>query len=497
MLTNAKTANRRITYRIISLLIVFSFFLPATAFCEDVKSIDTLKELGKAFATIAEKASPAVVAMKMEKRVTVEYPSFGDQQFDPFSDDFFDFFFRRRAPQQQPRQQRRSQKREIIKAGLGSGFIVSADGYILTNNHLVEDADEVQITLTNGKEFKAKIVGTDPDSDIAVVKIDSKNLPYLEMADSDKIEVGEWVLAIGNPFGLSHTVTAGIISAKGRKGFGIAEFEDFIQTDAAINQGNSGGPLVNLDCKVVGINTALIGPGVNLGIGLAIPVNIAKSSYEQIIAKGSVTRGYLGVSITDLTPELAEKFAISDKDLKGALVPEIMLDSPAEKAGIQPGDVIVEMDGQAVEKASELQKKIAAKEPGTKVEVVVVRDGKRKTLEATLEKRRGKGEREAARPGAAVEKLGITVQNLTEETAKRYGYEDQKGVIVTNVEQDSPAATAGIEPGSLIKEVNRQPVENVKQFNEEAQKALKEGSISLLLRSENSTSLIVLELPKE
>jgi serine protease Do len=496
MLTKVKPAGRRTTISIISSFIVLSLFVPTTALCEEPQSIDTLKALGRAFSTIAEKASPAVVAIKVKKSETVEYPSFETRPFDPFSEDFFDYFFHRRTPQQQPRQR---QKREIVRTGLGSGFIVSPDGYILTNNHLVEDIDEVQVTLTNGKEYKAKIVGTDPDSDVAVIKINAKDLPYLELADSDKIEVGEWVLAIGNPFGLSHTVTAGIISAKGRKGFGIAEFEDFIQTDAAINHGNSGGPLINLDGKVIGINTALIGPGANIGIGLAIPVNIAKSSYEQIITKGSVTRGYLGVSITDLTPELAEKFGIKDKDLKGALVPEIMLNSPADKAGIQPGDIIVELDGQTVEKTSDLQKKIAAKEPGTKVEVVVIRDGKRKTLKATLERRPDRKELEAKKTsaGAAVEKLGIVVQNLNEEAAKRYGYEDQKGVLVTEVADDSLAATAGIEPGSLIQEVNRQPVEDVKQFNEEINSALQQGKVSLLIRSQNRTSLVVIEMPEE
>jgi len=478
--------------------IVFSLISPVTALAEEAKSIDILKQLGKAFESIAEKASPAVVAVKVEKHITVNYPSFqspfGDQFSDPFSDDFFNYFFRRQRPQQPQQQPRSTPKREFIQTGQGSGFIVSADGYILTNNHLVGDEEKVDVTLTDGREFTAKIVGGDPDSDIAVIKIDGNNLPVLEMGNSDKIEVGEWVLAIGNPFGLSHTVTAGIVSAKGRSGLGISTYEDFIQTDAAINPGNSGGPLVDLDCKVIGINTAIIGPGGNIGIGLAIPINIAKSSYEQIISKGSVTRGYLGIGIKDLTPELARQYDVNN--IKGVLIPEVMVNSAAAKAGVQPGDVIVELDGQPVDKAADLQRKIAMKEPGANVEIVVVRDGKRKTLTATLDKRPSKESLEAAK-GAAAEKLGISVQNLTDETAKRYGYEDLKGVIVTAVEPDSPAATAGIQPGSLIQQVNRKPVENTKQFNEEVQKAVKEGRITLLLRFENSSMFLVLPLPKD
>ncbi len=503
MVTIAKPVNHKTSSRfgfVLVLLIVFSLIVPASVLAEDSKSIDTLRQLGKAFAGIAEKASPAVVAIKIEKRVTVNYPNFqspfGDRSFDPFSDDFFDYFFHGRVRPQQPRQQpRRAPKREFIQTGQGSGFIVSADGYILTNNHLVEDTNEVKVTLTDGRAFTAKLVGTDPDSDVAVVKIDAKNLPFLEMADSDKLDVGEWVLAIGNPFGLSHTVTAGIVSAKGRSGLGISAYEDFIQTDAAINPGNSGGPLVNLDGQAVGINTAIIGANINIGIGLAIPINLAKSSYEQILSKGSVTRGFLGVSIQNLTAELAEQFDVNNT--KGVLVPDVTSDSAAEKAGIQPGDIIVEFDGQAVDKAAELQNKVAMKKPGTKVDIVILRDGKRKTLTAKLEERPPREVLESGRGGSAIAKLGISVQNLTDAMAQRYGYEGLKGVVVTDVEPDSPAAMAGIQPGSLIQEVNRQPVENTKQFKEEVKKAAEEGKIMLRIRFENHSVFVVLTLPKE
>ncbi|GAG78497.1 unnamed protein product, partial [marine sediment metagenome] len=263
--------------------------------------IDTLRRMGKAFAEIAEKASPAVVGIKASKTVTMDYPTMREgpfgESFDPFEDDLFDYFFRRRLPR------RRSPQRKSLQLAQGSGFIVSDDGYILTANHLVGEAEEVTVRLADDREFDAKIIGTDPDSDVAVVKIDAKDLPSLEFADSDALEVGEWVLAIGNPFGLRRTVTAGIVSAKGRSGFRfpghIPEYQDYIQTDAAINPGNSGGPLINLDGKVVGINTAIVTghlayPG-NIGIGFAIPVNMAKAVYDQLVESGTVVRGALGI----------------------------------------------------------------------------------------------------------------------------------------------------------------------------------------------------------
>jgi serine protease Do len=493
--------NRKTQSRLVFILIstvIFSALLPVSAPAEEPKSIDTLRQLGKAFATIAEKASPAVVAIKVDKKVTVNYPQspFGNQ-VDPFSDDFFDYFFRGRTPQrqpQQPQQPRQTPKREYHQTAQASGFIVTADGYILTNNHLVGNVDEVEVTLTDGRKFTAKMVGADPDSDVAVVKIDANNLPFLEMADSDKIEVGEWVVAIGNPFGLSHTVTAGIVSAKGRSGLGISNYEDFIQTDAAINPGNSGGPLVDLDVKVVGINTAIIGPGGNIGIGLAIPINIAKNAYEQLIKKGKVVRGFLGVGIQDLTPELAESFNI--KDTKGVLVPDVAAGSAAEKAGIKAGDVILELDGQPVAKALDLRGRIAMKMPGDEVSIVILRDGKKKTVTATLDEKPPDGKLTGG-SSQAVEKLGLTVGNLSDDLAQRYDLEGLKGVVVTSVENGSPAASAGIQPGSLIMEVNRNPVENTKEFSEAIEKAAKEGRVMLRIRFENSSIFVVLTLPKD
>jgi len=460
---------------------------PAAA--QDSESIDALRRMGKAFAGIAEKTSSAVVGLESEKTVTSGYQQ--DWPFgSPFEDDFFDYFFRRNFPRRQsPQPRTRPQVRE------GSGFIISSDGYILTNNHLVEQADKVTVKLSDGREFKgAKIIGTDPESDVALVKIDADNLPFLELADSDKLEVGEWVLAIGNPFGLSHTVTAGIVSAIGRK-LGLNEYEDFIQTDAAINPGNSGGPLLNLDGKVVGINAAILSrSGGNLGIGMAIPINMAKSVYEQLVEGGKVVRGALGVYIADLTPDMAESLDL--KDVKGVVISDVIKDSAAEKAGMKRYDVVVELDEEKIEKANELHNRIAMLRPGTKVKLVVIRDGKRKTITAEL------GEREtevltAASRSEISEKLGFNVENLTDDLARRFGYEGLSGVVVTQVEPGSLAAQAGIRSGLLIQEVNRKQVVNIKEFNEAIEEAGQQGSVLLLVNNGRYRQLILLPLTEK
>ncbi|UCE98719.1 MAG: DegQ family serine endoprotease [Planctomycetota bacterium] len=486
--------NKRATHNftISTLLIFLLFYTPLSAIAEDENSIDTLRSMGKAFAQIAEKNSPAVVSIKAQKIITRDYPSMHDwpfgEQFDPFEDDLFDFFFRRQRPRQ-----RSPQQRKYRQQAQGSGFIVTPDGYILTNNHVVGDADEVTIKLVDGREFTAKNIKTDPESDVAVVKIDESDLPFLELADSDALEVGEWVLAIGNPFGLSHTVTAGIVSAKGRSGIGLTAYEDFIQTDAAINPGNSGGPLVNLDGKVVGINTAIVGQGGNIGIGFAIPINMAKAIYDQLIGTGTVVRGFLGISMTELTPELAQAFDL--KDTKGVAIAEVLEDSAAEKAGLKHNDIIVELQGQTVESANDLRNRIAMLKPGAKVELVVLRDGKRKTFTAELGERPTKPLL-AAQP-ETLEQLGFSVQNLTDDLAERLGYEGQSGVVVTQVEPGSLAELAGISSGTLIIEVNREPVENTDEFNEAMEKAAGQGTVLLLIKDKRYTRFVVLTLPEK
>jgi len=468
-------------------LILVLFITTVPVFAEDKSDIDILRKMGKAFASIAEKASPAVVGLKSEKSVTRDYQSPFNEPFDPFGDDFFEHFFRRQMPRQsQPRQRQLAQ---------GSGFIISSDGYILTNNHLAGESEKITVTLNDGREFEAKVIGADPDSDVAVIKIDANNLPYLETADSDKLEVGEWVLAIGNPFGLTHTVTAGIVSAKGRSGVGISTYEDFIQTDAAINPGNSGGPMLNLDGKVVGINSAILSrSGGNMGIGFAIPINLAKNVYEQLVESGTVTRGYLGVNIQNLTPELAKSFGL--KDTKGVLIPNVTADSAAEKGGMKQGDIIIELDGVPVEKTKDLLNRVAMLKPGTKVKVVVLREGERKTLTVEVGTR-PKSEQAAATRSDILEQLGISVQNLTPDMAERFGYKDETGVIVTDVEQGSLANFGGITPGTLIVEVNRKAVKNTDDLEKALEASVKEGRILFLLKYGQSTRYLTLTLPKK
>ena len=476
-------------------LILLLSIAPISAIAQDAGSIDTLRQMGKAFAAISEKASPAVVGIKTSQTVTQQQQTMPEWPFgDPFDDDLFERFFGRPNPRQyQP-------ERKFQRFAQGTGFLISPDGYILTANHLVDEAESVSVKMKDGSEVEAKVIGKDPDSDLAVIKIDGEDLPFLELADSDALEVGEWVLAIGSPFGLSHTVTAGIVSAKSRSGFRLAEYEDYIQTDAAINPGNSGGPLLNLDGKVVGINTAIISPGGqrywagNVGIGFAIPVNMAKPIYKQLIESGKVIRGFLGVSIQDMTSEQAPFFGI-DKDTKGVLIPEVSEDSAAEKAGLKPGDIIIKFNGQTVEEAKDLQNRVAALKPDTKVEIVVLRNGERKTLTAILGERPSK-EQIASAESETSEKLGLAVQNLTDDLAERYDYEGLEGVIVTNVEPGSIAELAGITRGTLIMEVNRKPVENVKDFNEAIEEA-KEDSVLLRIKHGRATIFVVLKLPKE
>jgi len=478
---NNKNSSRLL---VISTLLLF-LTTPFYALGADPDSINALKQMGKAFASIAEKASPAVVGLQAEKTVSQDSQSYFES---PFGDDFFEYYFgvpRQRFPRSPQRRNRQQQ------TALGSGFIISPDGHILTNNHMVEGAEKVTIELADGRKFTAEITGTDPDSDIAVIKIDADNLPYLELADSDTLEVGEWVLAIGNPLGFSHTVTAGIVSAKGRS-VGLATIENFIQTDAAINRGNSGGPLLNLEGKVVGMNTAIYGATGNIGIGFAIPVNMAKHAYKQIREGGSVARGYLGIWFKDLDPEYAAALEL-DKNTRGAVITDVIKDSAADKAGLKPYDIVIEFEGQPVEKSNDFLNRVAMLSPDTKVDLVVLRDGKRKSFTVTLGKRPPEAEIRGNLPAETIEELGFSIVNLSEELAEQLGYEGDSGVVVREVVPGSQAEQAGIAPGSLIKEVNRQRVRNTREFNEEIKKAQKKGTALLLIRQDDSSILALIK----
>ncbi len=436
----------------------------------DDKAIESLKETGKAFASVARGASPAVVFIRVEKTVAgapMVLPDFFRRFFGDPNNPF--------GNQPQPQQPQPQQPNKRVIQGQGSGFIISQDGYILTNNHVVGEAEKVRVKLLDGREFDARTIGTDPPTDVAVIKIEAKNLPVLPLGDSDSLDVGEWVLALGNPFGLSHTLTAGIVSAKGRSHVNIAEYEDFIQTDAAINPGNSGGPLINLEGRVVGINSAIYSQtGGSVGIGFAIPINMAKAVYTQIIKTGSVSRGYIGVMVQEITPDLAATFKLPDT--KGVLISQVTPGGPADKAGLKQGDVIVAFNGEIIPDYSPFRNKISMMPPGTVVKLDVIRDGARKSFSVKIEKMPAKVEEQAAAPAApggapdSASRLGITVTTLTAELAQKFDLEAGNGALVTAVDPGSKAAAAGLRPGMLIVEVDRREVRTAKDFDKAFEK---------------------------
>ncbi|MFP4032940.1 MAG: DegQ family serine endoprotease [Desulfococcaceae bacterium] len=371
---------------------------------------------------------------------------------------------------------------EFRQRSLGSGFIIDKEGFIVTNNHVVEDADEIKVRLSNGKEFDAEVVGRDPQTDLALIRIAPSNeLVPLKLGDSENLRVGTWVVAMGSPFGLEQTVTAGIVSAKGRV-IGAGPYDDFIQTDASINPGNSGGPLMDLEGNVVGINTAIVASGQ--GIGFAIPIDLARNIIEQLQDQGEVTRGWLGVGIQELTDQLREYYNL-DVDQKGVLVTEVYENDPADEGGIREGDVILSVDGTDVESPRELSGMIANMPVGKEAEIVVLRQGRTRTLEATLGQRSEGDARIAGqgRKGGEEEGLGLRLTELDEETARRLGYdEDEEGVLVTGVQSGGKAAQAGIRQGDLIVEINRKPVPDIAEFKKIYESVNSGGTVNFLVR---------------
>jgi len=420
------------------------------------------------FSGLAEKVRPGVVNIQVVKKV--KNVDFGSRHFfgNPFGENnpFGDFFGP--FPEENP-------PRGFEQRGVGSGFVMSREGYILTNNHVVEDADQIKVKLASGKEYDGKVVGRDPKTDLALVKVEgSSDLHPLKLGNSDDLEVGSWVVAIGSPFGLEQTVTAGIVSAKGRV-IGSGPYDNFIQTDASINPGNSGGPLINMKGEVIGINTAIIASGQ--GIGFAIPINMAKEIAPQLQEKGHVTRGWLGVSIQEVTPALAKSFDLKEK--KGALVAQVVSGSPAEKAGIEQGDVIVELDGKEVTDSKDLPRLVASTPVGKSVSIKLWRNGKVLDRQVKV----GEMQEKVEMTKAPFQKsLGITVQNLTPEIAKGLGLKKDTGVVVTRVEPGSPAADAGIQTGDVIREVNRTSVKDVEDFIQKIEKAKVQDNILLSLQ---------------
>ena len=444
------------------------------------QSVDLLTRTGRAMAEVTAAVKPGIVNILTTRTVKV-----GSGQ-DPFLDDpFFKRFFGDQfgRQKQQPKEQKSS--------GLGSGVIVSSEGYIITNSHVVKDADEIKVTLTDKREFVGKVIGSDLKTEIAVVKIEATGLPIVPWGNSDKLQVGEVVLAVGNPFGLNQTVTMGIVSALGRANVGIADYEDFIQTDAAINPGNSGGALVNVRGEVVGINTAIYSTsGGYQGIGFAIPSNMVKSIMESLIKRGKVVRGWLGVSIQKVTPELAKQFDL--KDEIGALVGDVVEDGPAEKAGLQRGDIIFEYDGKRIEEPYILRNMVANTLPGEQHTIKVLRDGKAKTMTITIGELPVDAQQSVEAGDFQNALKGVSVQDLNPELAKKLRVPDKiKGVIVSDVEESSVAA-GSLMQGDVIQEINRKKVVDVKSYKDVIAKIKKDESVLLLIFRGGSSLFVTL-----
>ncbi|MHB8741492.1 MAG: DegQ family serine endoprotease [Sulfuricaulis sp.] len=441
------------------------------------------------FVLVAKAVMPAVVNISTTRVIKQD----SDMQQAPFQDDpFFRQFFGDQFSHhlQIPHEQRES--------SLGSGVIVSSNGYIVTNNHVIEKADEIKVVLYDKREFTGKVIGTDPKTDIAVVKINAKDLPTIPWGDSDKLDVGEYVLAIGNPFGLNQTVTQGIVSAVGRANVGIADYEDFIQTDAAINPGNSGGALVNVHGQLIGINTAIFSrSGGYMGIGFAVPSNMARDVMDSLIKTGKVVRGWLGVSIQEVTPDLAKQFGVNEAS--GALVSEVIPNSPAAASGFRSGDIITGFNGKPVDSPSTLRNSVAEMSVGTTVKVEVLRDKKTITLETKIAEQpknieQAQSETSQGNAGTDTALAGVDVRDLTADIARQLGlHAEISGVVIADVDQGSAAEDAGLQEGDVIMEINRHPVHNIADYKRISSKLSKTDSVLLFINRHGQELFIVIQ----
>ncbi len=464
----------------------------ATRATTDVSNARTLADqFSQLFESAAQKVSPSVVPIFAEQVVTASSPFGGSdnmlQQF--FGDDLFRRFFEMPSQGDQPKRTVRS---------LGSGVIVSEDGYILTNNHVVSGAEKLTVVTDDGKKFTAKVIGTDPQTDVAVIKIDGTNLPKANLGNSDNVSVGQWVIAVGNPFQLLHSVTAGIISAKGRSSIGLADYEDFIQTDASINPGNSGGALADLDGNVIGINTAISSPsGASAGVGFAIPIAMAQNVMNALINEGKVSRGYLALYPQDIDETMAK--AMNLKGTQGALVGDVVAGGPSDKAGVKRGDVITEYDGKKIENSTELRNMVAQTAPRTTIDLTLLRNGRQEHVKVKLEERPASrsedtNQQQKAEPGK-YQKMGLEIQNLTPDIARQLGYENAHGVIISNVEAGSPAEEAGLQRGDLIKEVDHSEVTTVEEFDKAVSRTEKNGTALFLVQRRDNTFFVAIQMP--
>ncbi len=455
----------------------------AFAFDSDEEAaVRAARSLGKAFTSAAREVVPSVVTITSNKVIHPANTLGNDEMFE-----FFRFFG---MP--------RDNEGDITQRALGSGVIASSDGYIITNNHVVADAKEIAVILSDGEEYEAELIGTDPKSDIAVIKIDAVGLPEAMLGDSDKLEVGEWVIAIGSPFSrnLNHTVTAGIVSAKSRVAVGLADYEDFIQTDAAINPGNSGGALVDLDGRVVGINSAIASrSGGSQGVGFAIPINMVRRIKNDLIETGTVVRGWIGIGIQPVSKEIQEALGLDDR--KGILVSSIMEESPAEEAGLKRQDVILSLDGEKIESLRAFRNEVADLGPGADVDLEISRKGKTRDVRVTLGRLPGDEEPPAAAVREAREKLGVEVSDIDRSLSRSLGI-DRKGggVAVTGVRRGSIASRNGIREGDVIVEINQRPIETVADYDRSL-RDFEEGDVALfLIEREGSTFFVGLRIPE-
>jgi serine protease Do len=465
--TNGRTPTPQTAWgSCLAVIALLSLLGSGLAFAQDRPAVDgrdgpaLLEALQNAVVQIQQQAGQAVVSIKTEGRG-------------------------KRSPQMG----KEAPKGEAPYRGVGSGVIVDPRGVVLTNNHVVERADEIDVVLRDGRTFKGTVLGRDPKTDLAVVKIDTTEaLPKAVLGDSDRVKVGQWAIAIGNPFGLGHSLTVGVISGIGRDDLGLATFEDYIQTDASINPGNSGGPLLNIHGEVIGINTA-INP-VGRGIGFAIPINVAKDIMQQLLERGEVVRGFLGVVIQTLSPELAAKFAVAENS--GVLVGDILPGSPAEKAGLKRGDLIAAFAGKPVHTMQELQRSVAGTRPGTLVQLRVVRDRQERAVALEI------GELKDAEPSPepAGSRFGLKLEALTRDLAKQFNLKIDDGVVITNVESDSPAARDGLRKGDVILEVERTPVPNLEAFRDTVRKLDPDDHVLLLILREGRSFYTILHAPR-
>ncbi len=453
---------------------------------KDNPSVKSAFEIQKAFRLVAESVIPAVVNISTE---TVIKQSFNFDENDPFfryfGQDWFDFFFGG-----SPRE------REHIQKALGTGVIISKDGYLLTNVHVVKGATRIKVKLANGETYEAEIVGLDSKTDIALIKIKpKKDLPVASLGDSDKLEVGDWAIAVGNPFGLSHTFTVGVISAKGRSGISEdkTRYEDYIQTDASINPGNSGGPLLNINGEVVGINNSIVTPsGGNVGIGFAIPINMAKKILSQLKKTGKVIRGWLGVSIQDLDEKIAKPLKRSPNS--GVLITDVKKGSPAEKADLKVGDIIVSFDGKEIKDTNGLRNLVADTQPGDKVKIEIIRKGKKKSIEVKIGEMPDEESIVKSEKASKEEWLGMKVQNITPQIASKFRVsQDESGVIVTDIDSDKEAYSQGIKVGDVIKQIDNYEIENVDDYEKFVDKYGDKDSFLFLIKRGDSLFFLGVE----